>query len=73
MFYGFLCGILSQNFDVSKIFVDAFLKMVNVQPNETEWFFNHLDQLGEKHNIQFVLSVSCDDSDAPDFIKKYFI
>lgn len=73
MFYGFLCGILSQNFDVSKIFVDAFLKMVNVQPNETEWFFNHLDQLGEKHNIQFVLSVSCDDADAPDHIKKYFI
>lgn len=73
MFYGFLCGMLSQNFDVSRIFVDAFLKLVNTTPDKTEWFFEHLEQLSEKHNILFVLSVSCDDAEAPEFIKKYFI
>lgn len=73
MFYGFLCGILSQNFDVSQIFIDAFFKLVNVQPNETEWFFNKLEQLSENHNILFVLSASCDDSDAPEYMQKYFI
>ena len=29
--------------------------------------------LCEKHNVQFVLSVNCDDAIAPEFIKKYFI
>lgn len=73
MFYGFLCGMLSQNFDVSRVFIDAFLKLVNVAPDKTEWFFERLEQLSEKHNILFVLSVSCDDAEAPEFIKKYFI
>jgi len=73
MFYGFLCGVLSQNSDISSIFIDAFLRLVNVQPNETEWFFSHLKQLAEKHDVKFILSVSCDDSEAPDYIKQYFI
>ncbi len=73
MFYGFLCGMLAQNFDVAAVFIDAFLKLVNVRPDETEWFFRNLESLGEKRNITFVLSVSCDDADAPDYIRKYFI
>ncbi|HHU01511.1 MAG TPA: ATP-binding protein [Christensenellaceae bacterium] len=73
MFYGFLCGVLSQNSDISSIFIDAFLRLVNAQPNETEWFFSHLKQLAEKHDVKFILSVSCDDSEAPDYIRQYFI
>lgn len=73
MFLGFLCGMLAQNFDISIIFVDAFLKLVNVKPNETEWFFHQLELLSVKRNIQFVLSVSCDDTEAPEYIRKYFI
>ena len=73
MFYGFLCGMVSQNFDISYVVIDAFLKLVNVQPSETEWFFQRLTELAEKNDVTFVLSVSCDDSDAPDFIQKHFI
>ncbi len=73
MFYGFLCGMLAQNFDVTTIFVDAFLKLVAVTPAQTEWFFRNLESLGEKRNLHFVLSVSCDDAEAPDFIRKHFI
>jgi hypothetical protein len=73
MFYGFLCGMLAQNFDVAVVFIDAFLKLVHAKPNETEWFFRNLESLGDKRNIHFVLSVSCDDSEAPDYIRKYFI
>ncbi|NLD33488.1 MAG: ATP-binding protein [Clostridiales bacterium] len=73
MFYGFLCGMASQNFDISYVVIDAFLKLVNVAPNETEWFFQRLTELAEKNDITFVLSVSCDDSEAPDYIQKHFI
>ncbi|MDD4081314.1 MAG: ATP-binding protein [Eubacteriales bacterium] len=73
MFYGFLCGMLAQNFDVTTVFIDAFLKLVNVKPDETEWFFSNLESLGDKRNILFVLSVSCDDSEAPEYIRKHFI
>ena len=73
MFFGFLCGMLAQNFDISVIFVDAFLKLVKTEVENTEEFFSRLDQLSEKHNVQFVLSVNVDDAIAPEFIKKYFI
>ncbi len=73
MFYGFLCGMASQNFDISYVVVDAFLKLVNAEPEETEWFFEHLGQLAERNNITFVLSLSADDAEAPEFMKKFFI
>ena len=73
MFYGFLCGMVSQNFDITYVVVDAFLKLVNVKPDETEWFFEQLKNLAEKNNVTYVLSVSCDDAEAPDYIQQYFI
>jgi hypothetical protein len=73
MFYGFLCGMVSQNFDVSVVFIDAFLKLVQVTPEKTEQFFASLENLAQKRGIRFVLSVSADDAEAPDFIRKYFI
>ena len=73
MFFGFLCGMLAQNFDISVVFVDAFLKLVKTDIANTETFFSRLDRLSSKHNVQFILSVSVDDAVAPEFIKKYFI
>ncbi|MBE5783598.1 MAG: twitching motility protein PilT [Clostridiales bacterium] len=73
MFFGFLCGMLAQNFDISVVFVDAFLKLVKTDVENTEEFYRRLEVLSEKHNVQFVLSVNCDDAVAPEFIKKYFI
>ena len=46
---------------------------MKTQVENTEKFFARLDRLSEQHNVQFVLSVSCDDAVAPEFIKKYFI
>ena len=73
MFFGFLCGMLSQNFDISVIFVDAFLKLVKTDVENTEVFYNRLAELSEKNGVDFVLSVNVDDDLAPEFLKKYFI
>ena len=73
MFYGFLCGMVSQNFDISYVVIDAFLKLVNVGPHETEWFFKQLEDLAQRNNVTFVLSLSADETDTPDYIQRYFI
>lgn len=73
MFFGFLCGMLAQNFDVNVIFVDAFMKLVQVPAEKTERFFSLLEAMSEKRNVNFILSVSVDDAEAPDFLRKYFI
>lgn len=73
MFFGFLCGLLAQNYDISMIFIDAFMKLVKTDILNTEVFFKRLSDLGQRHNVEFVLSVSVDDSIAPDFIRQYFV
>ena len=73
MFLGFLGGMLASNYDISTIFVDAFLKLVKIDIAEAEWFFSSLDEYGKKHDVTFVLSVSADPETLPDFYKGYVI
>ena len=73
MFIGFVCGILSSNYDVGTIFIDAFLKLCRMDLDKTEPVVNLLALLGSKHNVDFVLSVSADPEELPDFLKQYII
>lgn len=73
MFLGFLCGMLSQNFDVGVIFIDAFKKLLKTDLNQADWFFKRLETLCQKHNVDFVLSVSEDPANLPEFMKGYLI
>ena len=73
MFLGFLCGLLAQNFDVGIIFIDAFLKLSKAELKDSQWFFQRLEALCDRHGVDFVLSVSEDSENLPDFLKKYII
>ena len=73
MFMGFLIGAVAQNFDVGLILIDAFTKLIKSELSTTEWFFERLEALSEKHSVDFILSISEDPELLPDFIKKYVI
>ncbi len=73
MFVGFLSGMLSQNFDVGTIFIDAFLKLCKADLKDTAWLFKRMEELSEKHGVNFVLSVSEDPAGLPEFMKGYLI
>ena len=73
MFYGFLCGMLAQNFDMKVVFIDAFLKLTKTPIDEMGWFFERLDEYSKAHGIDFILSISVDEADMPEFVKPYFI
>jgi hypothetical protein len=73
MFAGFLAGAVSQNFDVGLILIDAFKKLIKQDLKDTEPFFRRLETISEKHNVDFVLSVSEAPGDLPEFIHKYVI
>ncbi len=73
MFLGFLGGMLASNYDISVIFIDAFLKLIGIDVVEADWFFASLEQYGQKHDVTFVLSVSADPESLPDFAKAYVI
>lgn len=69
-FFGFICGIISGNFDITNIFVDGTLKIVK-DLDGFEAFLAKLDDASKKFDINFELSVSVDADSAPEYIKKY--
>ena len=73
MFIGFLCGMLSSNFDIGTVFIDAFLKLCHLELADTEKVVATLAELGEKHQVDFVLSLSADPEELPAHLKQYVI
>ena len=73
MFIGFICGILSSNYDVGTVFIDAFIKLCHTDLEHTGPLVSFLSGLGMKQNVDFVLSVSADPEVLPDFLKQYLI
>ena len=70
-FLGFICGIISRDYDITNVFVDGTFKIVGSDNLDGfEDFLKRLEEVGNKFNISFVLSVSIDAETAPDYIKK---
>lgn len=75
-FMGFIKGILAGNFDVSLVFIDAFLHLVKTDKPDIpalEPFFVELEALSETSNVNFVISFSEDPELVPASIRKYEI
>lgn len=72
---GFLCGILSTNFDITLIAMDAFKKLVRTPLEEAEMkeFFEKLEILSERQHCNFLISVSAPADSVPEYILKYAI
>ena len=73
MFQGFLAGMLASNYDIGTIFIDAFLKLIKKDIAESADFIKSLEELGKEHEVTFVLSVSADVEQLPEFARAYVI
>jgi hypothetical protein len=64
-FAGFICGILSQNADITEVFVDGLTKIVDTLDFEDlVRLIEVLEGLSEKHSVNFVIHMNCEDTDA---------
>jgi len=67
--YGFVCGILSRDFDISSVYIDGLKKIVGKEEN-LEKLIKKLDKVFDGINAYIVISGS---EDAPEYLKKYVI
>lgn len=58
-FIGFLCGIISNDYDINKIYIDGLLKVMDTTLEEMPSFVQQVEALSDKYNIDFVMTVSC--------------
>ena len=70
-FYGFVCGILSQNYDIAHIFIDSITKIVNDDMVALEKFLDKVCVVADKNNAEIQIILSMNPADASEGIKKY--
>lgn len=74
MFYGFVCGLLASNYDISEVFVDSILK-IGGGDHDVSGFTKLLDKLEgvleESNNITFTVSAARED--LPTEIHKFIV
>ena len=70
---GFVKGLLSANYDIEYIFIDGMYKMMGVKLDSPEVaeFMATLEIISENTKVNFVLTISCDRSEMPQFLTKY--
>ena len=59
-FVGFICGILSQDHDLEKIFLDSFTKNLKLpeDPALVKEYVGQLEAISQKFNVDFILGVA---------------
>ena len=72
-FYGFLCGIISMDYDVEKIYVDGIYKIMPLKITDLEKIIDVLSIIDEKYNTDFYINVDYVLSEIPKHLKEFCI
>jgi hypothetical protein len=71
-FYGLLCGIVSQNYDIENVYVDALSNIINQDISGSNNLFRKLQEFSQRYNLSIFINLNCECiDDLPDFIKEY--
>lgn len=72
-FTGFISGIISQDHDLQQMYLDSFLNIACIKEGDVEAAILKLEKISAKSNIDFVISMSLDEAELPESIKKDII
>ena len=72
-FVGFVCGILSQDHDLQQMYFDSFLKIAALKDEELCNVIDKLTKVSQAFNVDFILSVSLDETELPENLKSMVI
>ena len=73
-FMGFLCGIISQDRDLEKMYLDSFLTISGLgDESDILLAVEKLDKISDAYHVDFVLSVSKDENELPDSLKSKIV
>lgn len=72
-FYGFVCGIISQDRDIETMFFDSFKKLAKIDVADLASILNKFDGLSTKYGVDFCMALSAEESDIPDSFKDSII
>ena len=72
-FLGFVCGIISQDHDLEQMYFDSFLKIAALEEKDISAVVEKLERMSDFFQVDFILSVSRDESELPESVKDKII
>ncbi len=72
-FTGFIAGIVSQDNDLAKIYLDGFLSIAPMEQEDIAEMIDKLTTLSNAFDVDFVISISKNEADLPENAKPYVI
>ena len=69
-FYGFLCGIVSEDYDIDTICIDGLFNIVDGDLQDAAQLFYALEKLSSQYAIDFYININ-EEQQMPDFIMRY--
>ncbi|MFU0823560.1 hypothetical protein [Clostridium sp.] len=70
-FYGFLCGILSEDYDITNIYIDGLFNIIEGNIEDAAHLFYAMEKLSQKYEVDFHLNINFENNVMPEFMKKY--
>ena len=71
MLVGYIYGVLAGNHDIESMYIDGAHRMLGRDVSEMEHFFSDLEEIAEKTDTKFIVTVSQDEGELPEFLNKY--
>ncbi|MCM1027281.1 MAG: twitching motility protein PilT [Roseburia sp.] len=68
-FLGFVAGVISQDHDVQQMYFDSFLKIACLEGQDITAAIGKLEKLSAKFEVDFILSISLDESQLPETLR----
>ena len=72
-FIGFICGLISQDHDLEKIYLDSFSKIACTEEDDFTAVLEKIELIAHKFQVDFVISVSANPDTLPEIAQKYII
>ena len=72
-FLGFVYGIISQDHDLEQMYFDSFLKIAALEDKDISAVVEKLERMSDFFQVDFILSVSRDESELPESVKDKII
>jgi hypothetical protein len=70
---GFISGLHAANYDITHIFIDSLLRIINRDVDgDTQEFLDWCESFGSRENVKFTMMISADTALAGEGIRKYF-
>jgi energy-coupling factor transporter ATP-binding protein EcfA2 len=71
MFYGFLSGMIADNYDIDQIYIDGLFDIVRENVEGIERFMFDIKKLSDKFDIRFFITMNGNPNSVPAFLKEY--